>query len=75
MLGVYFSAGDPGLLIQIHGIVDSIKYQQIKNQNLTASARNRIMGRGWIFHQDNNPKHTSKLTQKLVTEHKMKLLP
>jgi len=30
MLGAYFSAGGPGLLIQIHGIMDSIKYQQIK---------------------------------------------
>jgi len=56
MLGAYFSAGGPGLLIQIHGIVDSIKYQQIKNQNLTASDRNLIMGLGWIFHQDNDLK-------------------
>jgi len=75
MLGAYFSAGGPGLLVQIHGIVDSIKYQQIKNQNLTPSARNLIMGRGWIFHQDNDPKQTSKSTQKCVREHKMKLLP
>ncbi len=39
------------------------------------SLRNRIMGRGWIFHQDNNPKQTSKSTQICVTEHKRKLLP
>ncbi len=57
------------------GIMDYIKYQQIKNLNLTASVRNLIIGRGWIFHQDNNPKQTSKSTQKCVTEHKMKLLP
>ena len=75
MLWAYFSAGGPGLLVQIHGIVDSIKYQQIKNQNLTPSARNLIMGRGWIFHQDNDPKQTSKSKQKFVVEHKMKLLP
>jgi len=30
MWWAYFSAGRSGLLIQIHGIVDSIKYQQIK---------------------------------------------
>jgi len=30
MLGAYFSAEGPGLLIQIHGIVDSIKYQHKK---------------------------------------------
>ncbi len=69
------SAGGPGHLVQMHGIMDSIKYQQIKNLNLTDSVRNLIMGRGWIFHQDNNPKQTSKSTQKWVTEHKMKLLP
>ncbi len=60
MLRACFSAGSPEHLVQMHGIMDSIKYQQIKNQNLTASVRNLIMGRVWIFHQDNNPKQTSK---------------
>ncbi len=69
-----FSAGGPGHLVQMHGIMDSIKYQQMKNQNLTASVRNLIMGHVLIFQQDNNPKQTSKYTQKWVTEHKMNLL-
>ncbi len=56
MLWACFSARGPEHLVQMHGIMDSIKYQQIKNQNLTASVRNLIMGRVWIFHQDNNPK-------------------
>ncbi len=60
MLWACFSAGGPEHLVQMQGIMDSIKYQQIKNQNLTASVRNLIMGRVWIFHQDNNPKQTSK---------------
>jgi len=72
MLWAYLFAGGPGHLVQIYGIMDSIKYQQIKNQNLTPSSRNLILGRGWIFHQDNDPKQTSK---KCVGEHKMKLLP
>jgi len=37
-------------LVQIHDIVDSIKYQEIKNLKLVAFARNLIMGRGWIFY-------------------------
>ncbi len=76
MLWACFSARGPGHLVQMHGIMDSIKYQQIKKLNLTASVRNLIMGRVWIFHQDNNPKQTSISisTQKCVTEHKMKLL-
>jgi hypothetical protein len=32
MLWAYISAGGPGHLVQTHGIMDSIKYQQIKNQ-------------------------------------------
>ncbi len=36
-----------------------------KNLNLTASVRNLIMGQVWIFQQDNNPKQTSKSTQKM----------
>ncbi len=78
MLWVCFSAGGPGHLVQMHGIMDSIKYQQIKNQNLTASVRNLIIVNlinVLIFQQDNNPKQTSKSTEKWVTEHKMNLLP
>ncbi len=60
MLWACFSAGGPEHLVQMHGIMDSIKYQQIKNQNLTASVRNLIMGNVLIFQQDNNPKQTSK---------------
>ncbi len=60
MLWPVFSAGGPEHLVQMHGIMDSIKYQQIKNQQVTASVRNLIMSRVWIFHQDNNPKQTSK---------------
>lgn len=31
MLWAYISAGGSGHLVKIHGIMDSIKYQQIKN--------------------------------------------
>ncbi len=66
--------------------MDSIKYQQIKNQQVTDSVRNLIMGRVWIFQPDNNPNtnlknnrtiiqtQTSKTTQKWVTGYKTKLL-
>ncbi len=35
--------------------MDSIKYQQIKNQQMTDSVRNLIMGHIWIFQSYNNP--------------------
>ncbi len=80
MLWAYFSAGGPGHVVQIHDIMDSIKYQQIKkkkNLNLTASAYNGVMGHVWILHQVKDPKQALKPTQKCVTktEHKMRLLP
>ncbi len=40
MLWACFSARGPEHLVQMHGIMDSIKYQQIKNLNLTASVYN-----------------------------------
>ena len=55
-MGCFASKG-PGHLVRIHGIMDSIKYQQIVNENITASARKLKMGRGWTFQKDNDPKH------------------
>ena len=52
-----------------------MKYLDILNLNLTAPARKLKLGRRWIFQQDNDPKHTSKPTQKWITESKIKLLP
>src|SRR4029434_5362295 len=57
MLWGCFSSKGPGHLVRIHGIMDSIKYQQMLNENQTASARKLKMGRGWTFQQDNDPKH------------------
>ena len=54
-------------------IMNSMKYQDILNQNLAAPARK--LGCCWIFQQDNDPKQMSKSTQKWLTEHKIKLLP
>ncbi len=52
------------------GMMDYIKYQQIKNQNLF-SKKSFIMGHR-IFHQDNDPK--TKIKAKWVIVHKSKLL-
>ncbi|MDM1740218.1 hypothetical protein HX113_13950 [Acinetobacter towneri] len=65
MLWACFSARGPEHLVQMHGIMDSIKYQQIKNLNLTASVRNLIMGHVWIFQPDNNPKTNLKNNTKM----------
>jgi len=64
MLWAYLSAGGPGHLVQRHGIMDSSKFQQIKNQNLTVPARNLIIVQGWVFQKDNDPKTNIKIKTK-----------
>ncbi len=65
MLLAYISAGGPGHLVWTHGITDSIIYQQIKNQKVTDSVRNLIMGHVFIFQLDNNPKTNLKSNTKM----------
>ena len=54
----------PGALVKINGIINSSKYQGILAKNLLDSARKLRLGHKWTFQQDNDPKHTSKSTQK-----------
>src|SRR4029434_10257240 len=56
MLWGCFSSNGHQHLVRLHGIMDSIKYQQILIENLTAPSRKLKMGRGWTFQQDNDPK-------------------
>src|SRR4029434_7924777 len=55
MLWGCFPSKGPAHLVWIHCFMDSIKYQQILNENLIAPARKLKMGCGWTFHQDNDP--------------------
>ncbi len=48
-----------------HGHMDSIKYQQIKNQQVIDSVRNIIMGHVWIFQPYNNPNPNLKNNTKM----------
>lgn len=57
-----FSAKGVGKLQIIEGIMDSTRYCQILRDNLKSSARNLGM-RSFIFQQDNDPKHKSRITR------------
>ena len=64
MLWSCLSSKSPGNLVRVHGIINSMKYQDILNLNLAAPSRKLKLGRRWIFQQDSDPKHTCKSTQK-----------
>ena len=56
-----FSAKGVGALVRVNGIMKKEDYRDILEVNLKQSARNLGIGRRWIFQQDNDPKHTSKI--------------
>uniref|UniRef100_A0A8C7YEQ2 Transposase n=1 Tax=Oryzias sinensis TaxID=183150 RepID=A0A8C7YEQ2_9TELE len=69
-----FAACGTGRLHIIEGIMTGEKYGDILDQNLLSSARLLKMKRGWIFQQDNDPKHTAKVTLNWLKKKKIKLL-
>ena len=69
-----FNSRGPGALVRIDGIINSTKYQAILAENLVPSARRLGLGRRWTFQQDNDPKHTSRSTQKWFCDNKIKVL-
>lgn len=56
--------GGPRNLYSINGIVDSMKYKKILNENLSASAKQLQQSHDWIFPKGSDPKHKSFSTQK-----------
>ncbi|KAK6763027.1 hypothetical protein RB195_023649 [Necator americanus] len=58
MLWGCFSSHGVGPLRQIHGSLDRYGYEEILETTMRPFAL-QIIGRGFIFQQDNDPKHTS----------------
>ena len=60
-----FAASGTGCLDCVQGIMKSEDYQKILGRNVGPSVRKLgLRPRSWVFQQDNDPKHTSKSTQK-----------
>lgn len=74
MLWGCFSAQGTGLLHRINGRMDGAMYRKILSENLLPSARKLKMGRGWVFQQDNDPKHTAKATKEWLKKKHIKVM-
>ena len=62
-----FSSAGVGDLVKIEGIIKKEQYKTILENNAIPSGL-RTIGRGFVFMQDNNPKHTSKLCMNYIKE-------
>src|SRR4029434_9708880 len=63
-----------GKIVKVEGRMDSTQYQQILGNNLQDSVRKLKLCRGWLFQQDNNPKHCSKSTKEFMQRHRYNVL-
>jgi hypothetical protein len=50
------------------------KYREILDKNLLQSAQDLRLGRRFIFHQVNDPKHTAKTMQEWLRERSLNVL-
>lgn len=65
-----FSYAGTGDLYRVKGILERKGYHSILKNHAVPSGK-RLIGKGFVFQQDNDPKHTSKLCSKyLETKHK-----
>jgi hypothetical protein len=67
----YYSVGNLAL---IEGKMNGPKYVQILQENLVASAEKMGLGSDFVFQQDNDPKHKSKIAQDFFSENGIRLV-
>jgi len=63
-----------GNLSKVEGRMDSIQYQQILENNVQKSVKKLKLRRGWIFQQDNDPKHCSNSTKEYMQRCRLHVL-
>lgn len=68
-----FSAQGVGPLVEINGNMNAAIYKDILEKNLLTYAE-ETMPQDWIFQQDNDPKHTSKLLKQWFSASNVRVL-
>ncbi len=74
MLWGCFSAAGTGRLVAIEGKMNAAKYREILDENLLQSAQDLRLGRRFTFQQDNDPKHTAKITKEWLHNNSVTVL-
>uniref|UniRef100_A0AAV2K153 Transposase n=1 Tax=Knipowitschia caucasica TaxID=637954 RepID=A0AAV2K153_KNICA len=67
MLWGCFSAAGTERLVKIEGKMNAAMYRDIMDENLLQSALDLKLEQRFIFQEDNDPKHTAKITKKWTT--------
>ncbi len=74
MLWGCFSAAGTGRLVAIEGKMNAAKYRDILDEHLLQSAQDLRLGRRFTFQQDNDPKHTAKITKEWLHNNSVTVL-
>ncbi len=68
------SVAGTGRLVAIEGKMNAAKYRDILDENLLQSAQDLRLGRRFTFQQDNDPKHTAKITKEWLHNNSVTVL-
>ncbi|KAG2463681.1 TCB1 transposase, partial [Polypterus senegalus] len=74
MLWGCFSAAGTGRLVRIKGKMTAAMYRGILDENLLQSTLDLRLGRRFIFQQDNDPKHTAKISKEWLQDNSVNVL-
>ncbi|KAG2456618.1 TCB1 transposase, partial [Polypterus senegalus] len=74
MLWGCFSAAGTGRLVRIKGKMTAAMYRDTLDENLLQNALDLGLGRRFIFQQDNNPKHTAKISKEWLQDNSVNIL-
>ncbi|KAG2456319.1 TCB1 transposase, partial [Polypterus senegalus] len=69
-----FSAAGTGRLVRIKGKMTAAMYRDILDENLLQSALDLRLARRFIFQQDNDPKHTAKISKEWLQDNSVNVL-
>ena len=69
-----FAANGVGALTRIEGILVAEKYVTILEDHMVPSAYMLFGYENWVFQQDNDPKHTAKLTKGFLADEKIPVM-